>query len=55
MNVNSDGTSSFAGKIVVQGSNVIEIDQGTSSFNHVKVLSTFGSKSFSANNYCYIL
>ena len=55
MNVNSDGTSSFAGKIVVQGSNVIEIDQGTSSFNHVKVLSTFGSKSFSANNYGYIL
>jgi len=55
MNVNSDGTSSFAGKIVVQGSNVIEIDQGTSSFNHVKVLSTFGSKLFSANNYGYIL
>jgi hypothetical protein len=51
----ADGTSSFTGKISVQGSNVIEIDQGTSSFNHVKVLSTFGSKSFSANNYGYIL
>jgi hypothetical protein len=51
----ADGTSSFPGKISVQGSNVIEIDQGTSSFNHVKVLSTFGSKLFSATNYGYVL
>jgi hypothetical protein len=51
----ADGTSSFSGKISVQGSNVIEIDQGTSSFNHVKVLSTFGSKLFSATNYGYVL
>jgi hypothetical protein len=51
----ADGTSSFTGKISVQGSNVIEIDQGTSSFNHVSVLSNFGSKLFSATNYGYVL
>jgi len=51
----ADGTSSFTGKISVQGSNVIEIDQGTSSFNHIKVLSTLGSKLFSSTNYGYVL
>jgi len=51
----ADGTSSFTGKISVQGSNVIEIDQNTSYFNHVKVLSTFGSKLFSSTNYGYVL
>jgi hypothetical protein len=51
----SSNDAAFAGKISVQGSNVIEIDQGTSSFNHISVLSTFGSKLFSATNYGYVL
>ena len=51
----ADGTSSFSGKISVQGSNVIEIDQTYSYLNHLKLLSTFGSKLFSATNYGYVL
>jgi hypothetical protein len=51
----ADGTSSFPGQISVQGSNVIEIDQGYSYLNHLKLLSTFGSKLFSATNYGYVL
>ena len=51
----ADGTSSFSGQISVQGSNVIEIDQGYSYLNHLKLLSTFGSKLFSATNYGYVL
>ena len=51
----ADGTSSFPGKISVQGSNVIEIDQTYSYLNHLKLLSTFGSKLFSATNYGYVL
>ncbi len=51
----ADGTSSFSGQISVQGSSVIEIDQGYSYLNHLKLLSTFGSKLFSATNYGYVL
>ena len=51
----ADGTSSFPGQISVQGSNVIEIDQTYSYLNHLKLLSTFGSKLFSATNYGYVL